>query len=474
MNKQHLFVRLFLGPLFALCLIPALSRAATVNLSANNSLAAAGAWSNVPYCYADDGLYTTGTGLANGQRYFRVGLADPADTVDKRITNVVIYAKGYSDNGRAKVRLIPYFAGAAGTSSASYTFGVTEATQSFDITPQRNPWRWQDVVSLGVQFTPRTATTFYVNHIFAMVIYVDTITTIQKHYFVFDAIASPETLGLYFPVVVNSLTTLGDTVMSSYFGSAGLTDFTGTVTPSIVTFAAGHCSTQVMIGRDTTVTALTVNDGDTTGSSNQFAVINPGLHHFGFAPIGSQTSGSPFPVSIAALDYYGDTATAFTDRVRLWDASGSLAPDSSGPFSSGLWTGSVTIGSAFVSDTVFCSRTVGGRTYAGASNGFTFLLGVAGESTTAGMGRVLSIKAYPNPVRGELGLDVISPVAGMLNVTMYNILGQVEYRRESRPVTAGVTRVNIPLSSNTRPGVYLIEATVGDRLRQVQKVIIMK
>ena len=174
MNKQPWLARLFLWSLFVFYLLPALSTAATIGLNANDSLTATGAWQNVASCYADDGLYTVGSGLANGTRNFRVGLADPADTANQRITSVILYAKGYSNNARAKVRLIPYFAGAPGTSSGSYTFGMTEVLRSFDITLQNSTlpdttWNWDDIVNLSVQFTPRTAATFSVNHIFAVV-----------------------------------------------------------------------------------------------------------------------------------------------------------------------------------------------------------------------------------------------------------------------------------------------------------------
>ncbi|MBI4726440.1 Ig-like domain-containing protein [candidate division TA06 bacterium] len=376
MNKQPLLARLFLRSLFVFCLLPALSTAATINLNANDSLTAAGAWSNVPYCYADDALYTVGLGAANGLKNFRVGLADPVDTVNQAITGVVIYVKGYSNNARAKVRLIPYFAGTAGISSANYAFGVTEATKSYDITLQDSTlsdstWNWDDVANLSVQFTPKTAATFYVNHIFAMVTSVDTLNLLQKHYFVFNAIATPETLGLYFPVVISARTIPGDTVMSSYNNTAGLTDIlTGATTPNIVTFTAGLCSVQVMISQDTVNTALLVSDGDTSGTSNQFDVINPGLHHFGFDSVGSQAAGAAFPVNIAALDFYGDTVTTFADKADLWDFTGALTPDSSGAFVNGKWTGNVTIPVVIPSDTLYCSRTIGGRTYSGKSNGF--------------------------------------------------------------------------------------------------------
>lgn len=456
MNKQHKLVRLFLGPVFALCLIPVLSNAATVKLDANDSLTATGAWQNVANCYADDGLYTVGTGLANGTCYFRVGLADPADTMNQRITSVILYTKGFSNNARAKVRLIPCFAGVAGISSGSYTFGVTEVLRSFDITGQRVPWAWSDIVNLSVQFTPRTAATFSVNHIFAMVTSVDTMAAAESHYFVFDAIASPETLGLYFPVVIRAMTTPGDTVMSSYNNTAGL------------------CSVQVMIAQDTVNTALLVSDGDTSGASNQFDVINPGLHHFGFGPIGPQTVGLPFPVTISALDFYGDTATTFGDKVDLWDLSGALTPDSSGVFSGGLWTGSLTISAAISSDTLYCSRTIGGRTYAGASNGFAVPTGISGDKPVIPPIKSFGLDISPNPTSGRTQILLAMPKSGKVVLILYNVLGQEVARKELGLLPSGTNKIDWALGSAQLQGLYFLRAMVDDQAAAMKKLLILR
>jgi hypothetical protein len=474
MNKQHKLVRLFLGPLFVFCLLPALSNASTIKLDANDSLTATGAWQNIANCYADDGLYTVGTGLANGTRYFRVGLSDPADTMNQRITSVVLYAKGYSNNARAKVRLIPYFNNTAGISSASYAFGVTEATKSYDITGQRVPWAWSDVVNLSVQFTPRTAATFSVNHIFAVITSVDTINLFQEHYFLFDPIASPETLGLYFPVVISARTVPGDTVMSSYNNTASLTDLTGATTPNIVTFTAGFCSVQVMIAQDTVNTMLLVSDGDTSGSSNQFDVINPGLHHFGFDSVGAQTAGVAFPVSIAALDFYGDTVATFAEKADLWDLSGTLTPDSSGAFVSGTWAGNLTIATAVPFDTLYCSRTVGGRTFYGTSNGFTFFLGVGGEKPVPAAPGFCRLDVSPNPLYQRAEFSVYSPKAGQARIIVYNLLGQKAAQKDLGAINPGTVKLNWDIGTALPQGVYFASLQIDGESASFKKLVILK
>ena len=475
MNKQPLLARLFLRSLFVFCLWPALSTAATISLNANDSLIATGAWQNIANSYADDGLYTVGNGIANGTRYFRVGLADPADTVNQAITNVVIYAKGYSTSSRGKARLVPYFNGVIGVSSGSFTFALTEVTRSFDITAQRIPWTWSDVVNLGIQFTPRTAATFSVNHIFAVVTSVDTMAVVQEHYFLFDPIASPETLGLYFPVVISAMTTPGDTVMSSYNNTAGLTDLTGATTPNIVTFTAGLCSVQVMISQDTVNTQLLVSDGDTSGASNQFDVINPGLHHFGFDSVGNQIAGVAFPVKIAALDFYGDTATAFTDKVDLWDKTGTLTPDSTGNFTAGAWSGNVSAASAILTDTVFCSY-FNGKTISGNSNGFWVdePLGITGGKPRLPVPGFCRLDIRPNPLYQKAEFSIYSAVTGRARIIIYNILGQTAARKELGTISPGMVKINWELGSALPQGVYFADLQIDGKNAAYKKLVVLK
>lgn len=77
-------------------------------LPANSVLASNGTWNNLPNAYVDDALYATGTGVANGSRYFRTGLENVSDTINQVITQVVIYAKGRSSYSKATMQLQPY------------------------------------------------------------------------------------------------------------------------------------------------------------------------------------------------------------------------------------------------------------------------------------------------------------------------------------------------------------------------------
>ena len=91
------------------------------------------------------------------------------------------------------------------------------------------------------------------------------------------------------------------------------------------------------------------------------------LDHFVFAPItSSQTAGSPFSITITALDAHGNTVVSYAGSNSLGDSTGTIAPTSTGPFTSGVWTGSVTIPQAQAGVVI----TTTGSSRTGASNSF--------------------------------------------------------------------------------------------------------
>ena len=82
--------------------------------------------------------------------------------------------------------------------------------------------------------------------------------------------------------------------------------------------------------------------------------INPGaLASFSFGPanypIGSQTAGTPFTLTITAYDAYGNVETNYAGPAVLSDLSGSLSPTTA-TFTTGVYTGSVTITTAYSND----------------------------------------------------------------------------------------------------------------------------
>jgi|GEM_PF-4353064 len=326
-------------------------------------------WSNPASCYQDDTLYASVLGSANGIRYLRAGLGDPAlDTTNLKITGVTLYIKAYSSYSKSKIRIQPYFNNVAGTESGNLNVGITEGLRSFDITGQRT-WTWQELRNLSFRVTPRTAAYFYVNHVFAVVNYTDS-TILGDYSFQISSISSPETLGYYFPITIVARDSMGDTV-KSFNSSAALSDSTGTISPITAQFVSGVCNMSVMIGENTALTAITVSDGDTFAVSNGFAVFS-GLHHFWISPIASpQNVSLPFAVNISACDYNGDTITTFNEKAGLYDKTGTLMQDSTGNFTSGVWNGNITIaGGSGTSDTLWAVKTKIVHTSRGKSNGF--------------------------------------------------------------------------------------------------------
>jgi hypothetical protein len=431
-----------------------------------------GYWVNPEYSYQEDTLYASVLGSANGARYLRLGLENPVlDTTNIKITGVTIYVKAYSSYSKTKARIQPYFNDIAGLESGNLNIGTSEVLRSYDITNQRS-WTWQDLNELSIRFTPKTAAYFYINYIFAVVNYTDS-TVLGDYTFQFSAISSPETLGYYFPVTIIALDSLGDTA-TSYNGNASLSDSTGTITPINAQFVSGVCNTFIMIGENTSLTAITVNDGDTFAVSNGFSVVS-GLHHFWIAPIVSpQNVNQSFAVSISACDFNGDTLTSFNEKADLWDLSGTLTPDSSGVFSGGLWAGNLTISAAISSDTLYCSRTIGGRTYSGKSNGFAVPTGISGEKPV-----ILPIKSFgldisPNPTSGRTQILLAMPKPGRVVLILYNILGQEVARKEPGLLPSGNNKLNWVFESTQPQGLYFLRAMVDNQAAAMKKLLMMR
>ncbi|MFO1481863.1 MAG: ELWxxDGT repeat protein [Verrucomicrobiaceae bacterium] len=119
-----------------------------------------------------------------------------------------------------------------------------------------------------------------------------------------------------------------------------------------------------------TITASAAGFNDGTGSTT---VIDNDLHHFSFATISSpKTLGSPFSITITALNLSNYTVTGFTGTTGLsgTGASGaiSMTPTTTTAFSSGVWTGSITINTA-TTNIVLTANDGSGHT--GTSNSFT-------------------------------------------------------------------------------------------------------
>ena len=95
-----------------------------------------------------------------------------------------------------------------------------------------------------------------------------------------------------------------------------------------------------------TITASESPDQGWTDATQQQTITPASLHHFTFSPVGNQTAGIPFSITITAEDEFENTVTGYTGTNSLSDSTGTISPATTGAFTSGAWTGDVTITTA--------------------------------------------------------------------------------------------------------------------------------
>ena len=105
------------------------------------------------------------------------------------------------------------------------------------------------------------------------------------------------------------------------------------------------------------------------------------LNIFVFNTVASQTAGTPFTVTITAVDAYGNTVTSYTGINTLSVSTGTINPTNTGAFINGVWTGSVTVTTA--GSNVTLSTT--GSSKSGTSSNFTVVHASAVDHITASL-----------------------------------------------------------------------------------------
>ncbi|MCL5036183.1 MAG: PQQ-binding-like beta-propeller repeat protein [Chloroflexi bacterium] len=167
------------------------------------------------------------------------------------------------------------------------------------------------------------------------------------HHFLISNIGSPQTAGQPFSVTLTAQDAHNNTV-TSFTSTAAVSDITGTVTPSTTTaFTAGVWTGDLTVTGAGTNNTITVSAEGKSGTSSQFDVNPDVLDHFNVSNIGSpQTAGQAFSVTLTAQDANNNTVTSFTNTASLADTTGTIDPATTGVFTAGAWTGSVTITSA--------------------------------------------------------------------------------------------------------------------------------
>ncbi len=190
------------------------------------------------------------------------------------------------------------------------------------------------------------------------------------HHFTFGHIGN-QAAGVPFAVTLTAYDRHNNLV-TGFTGTAALSDSTGTVNPSVTgSFTAGVWTGNLIITlaqADVTVTAVS---GSRSGTSNSFDVSHGPLDHLGIGTITSpQTYNVPFSIGITAYDAYDNVVLSYADTASLNDTTGTLGPTVSGAFSSGKWSGNVTVMGVRAGDVITAISSIP-PTALGASNPFT-------------------------------------------------------------------------------------------------------
>jgi hypothetical protein len=249
--------------------------------------------------------------------------------------------------------------------------------------------------------------------------------------FSISTVSSPQTAGVGFSITITAEDMYGNTA-TSYVGTPSLSDLSGTITPTSVTFVSGVWTGSVTVtlaGSDSiTATDSTVTPS-ITGTSNLF-MVNPGAAaQFVFSTVGTQTAGVPFTITVTAEDAYGNTATSYlaTAAFTSSDLGAGVVLPSPYTFTSGdagSHVFSVTLVTA--TTTAWVSATDGVLT--GTQTGITvdpaaastFSISTVSSPQTAGVGFSITITAedmYGNTATSYVGTPSLSDLSGTISPT---------------------------------------------------------
>jgi hypothetical protein len=149
------------------------------------------------------------------------------------------------------------------------------------------------------------------------------------------------------------------------------------------------------------------------------------LSQFVFSSIGSpQTAGTAFSITVTAEDSSGKTVTSYTGTNTLTVSSGTISPTSTTAFTSGVWTGQVTLSQAGTGISI--STSGGGKS--GKSNTLTvnsaaldhFAVNAVSSPQTAGKAFSVTITAKDsdgNTVTSYTGANTLTVSSGSISPT---------------------------------------------------------
>ncbi len=159
----------------------------------------------------------------------------------------------------------------------------------------------------------------------------------------FAPISSPQIAGKKFYVSITAQDAYDNTV-TSFLSTVSLSvPGDTTLTPKFTTnFNNGAWSDSVSLTKSQLGIAITATQGLVSSPSNAFDVSPGALDRFVFGGIASpQKAGTPFAISITAVDLYSNVLSAYADSVALSDPFDTISPKKVGGFINGAWNGNV-------------------------------------------------------------------------------------------------------------------------------------
>ena len=350
--------------------------------------------------------------------------------------------------------------------SRQFTFTLmTVGMQTLMVTDQSDP-NIVSMTSAGIQVIPNAA-----------------------DHFAFSAIASPQVAGVPVTVTVRATDPSGNTVYD-YAGDAVLASNTGsgTSTPTLITFVAGVWTGPVTFfgaGASVRLTCTDFSAPPRTGTSGN-VVVNPGSYvklqiilpgetAKGGTADGkdgtpsNETAGTPFPITLRAVDAYWNVVSGIGDRVALTstDAFASLPAETtlvSGQlvFPGRLYkSGTQTITVRDVDNPGILNNTSGNVTIVGGA--FSRVLVLApGESPAPGTASGRTGTATDQSINYAFTLTVLAtdpwwnPIAGPTDVVHITCGDPLAQLPADQAMVNGVATMNIRLSTG---GFQQISAT---------------
>ncbi len=284
------------------------------------------------------------------------------------------------------------------------------------------------------------------------------VATVDVHHFTISSISSPQTAGASFTLIIEAKDA-SDVTVTEFNGTVTLRDNTKTIEPVLSKpFVSGVLIMDVRIYKAVTNNRITVTWNGKSGLSNAFDVVPASLNRFLFSSIVSPvTAGQAFPVTIEAVDLYGNRVN-YNGQVNLSDLTGTISPPVSNNFVNGLLTQSITISKAIQNNIIIASDvSVRGtsnsfRVRHGALLNFSFdadpdTPGIQGISSPQRNGSPFTIRVYARDSAEQLVTDfngtvtlsdltnTIMPSTGVFNNGILTLSVTISANRTGNTIT---------------------------------------